>query len=201
MRPLLQNFKSWSYAEKMPLRRLETSRGRPMSRFGAAAGTLPSAAVLIKTLEEVSMATRYEPWAVVSQLQNEINRVFGNLGDPDSSSATAEWTPAVDIVEYQNRFELLVDLPGVDSQSVEITLDNGVLVLSGERRDENRVTSAAEGAAQRQRRERHTGRFYRRFILPDTVDTESVSAKGNNGVLEISIAKHAKAQPRRIAVK
>jgi HSP20 family protein len=147
------------------------------------------------------MATRYEPWAVVSQLQNEINRVFGNLGDPDSNSATAEWMPAVDVVEYQNRFELLVDLPGVDSKSVEITLDNGVLTLSGERREENEVTTAPEGATQRQRRERPLGRFYRRFILPDTADTESVSASGHNGVLEISIAKQAKAQPRRIAVK
>jgi HSP20 family protein len=147
------------------------------------------------------MATRYEPWAVVSQLQNEINRVFGNLSDPESNSATAEWAPAVDVVEYQNRFELLVDLPGVDSRSVEITLDNGVLTLSGERREETQVTSAADGVPQRQRRERHVGRFHRRFILPDTVDTESVSAKGNNGVLEISISKHAKAQPRRITVK
>lgn len=146
------------------------------------------------------MATRYEPWAVVSQLQNEINRVFGNLNDPDSNSATAEWTPAVDVVEYQNRFELLVDLPGVDTGSVEITLDNGVLTLSGERREETRVRPAQDGVPQRQRRERHLGRFYRRFILPDTADTESVSAKGSNGVLEISIAKHAKAQPRRIAI-
>jgi HSP20 family protein len=147
------------------------------------------------------MATRYEPWAVVSQLQNEINRVFGNLSDPESSSATAEWTPAVDVLEYQNRFELLVDLPGVDSSSVEVTLDNGVLTLSGERREETQVTAAAEGVAQRQRRERRLGRFHRVFILPDTADAESVSAKGNNGVLEISIAKHAKAQPRRIAIK
>jgi HSP20 family protein len=147
------------------------------------------------------MATRYEPWAVVSQLQNEINRVFGNLSDPESNSATAEWTPAVDVVEYQNRFELLVDLPGVDSQSVEITLDNGVLTLSGERREESLITSTSDGEPQRSRRERHVGRFHRRFILPDTADTESVSAKGNNGVLAISIAKHAKAQPRRIAIK
>ena len=147
------------------------------------------------------MATRYEPWAVVSQLQNEINRVFGNLNDPESSSATAEWTPAVDVVEYQNRFELLVDLPGVDSRSVEITLDNGVLTLSGERREENPVTSSSEATPQRQRRERRLGRFHRRFILPDTADTESVNAKGSNGVLAISIAKHAKAQPRRIEIK
>jgi len=146
------------------------------------------------------MATRYEPWAVVSQLQNEINRVFGNLNDPDSNSATAEWTPAVDVVEYENRFELLVDLPGVDAQSVEITLDNGVLTLSGERREEARIT-AGQDAAQTARRERHLGRFHRRFILPDTADTESVSARGSNGVLEISISKHAKVQPRLIVVK
>ncbi len=147
------------------------------------------------------MATRYEPWSVVSQLQNEINRVFGNLGDPDSNSATADWIPAVDVREYQNRFELLVDVPGVDAQSVEITLDNGVLTLSGRRTEETRINAEVDALPLHQRRERPLGRFHRRFILPDTVDTESVSATGRNGVLEISIAKHAKAQPRRISVK
>ena len=149
------------------------------------------------------MATlRYEPWSVVSQLQNEINRVFGNLNDAESSSATAEWHPAVDVSEYEDRFELLVDLPGVDPQAVEITLDNGVLTLAGERREErSAVDSQMDHAPQQQRRERHQGRFHRRFILPDTADAESVEATGRNGVLEISIAKHAKAKPRRISVR
>ena len=62
--------------------------------------------------------TRYEPAAVVSQLQSEINRMFGNLVDGESSSATAEWMPAVDIQEYLDRFELLVDLPGVNPSAV-----------------------------------------------------------------------------------
>lgn len=146
-------------------------------------------------------ALRYEPWSVVSQLQNEINRVFGNLNDGESSSATAEWQPAVDVSEYEDRFELLVDLPGVDPQAVEITLDNGVLTLAGERRDENRADlPSADHALQQQRRERHQGRFHRRFILPDTADADKVQAAGRNGVLEISIAKHAKAKPRRITV-
>jgi HSP20 family protein len=147
------------------------------------------------------MATmRYQPWAVVSQLQDEINRVFGNLNDEGSSSATAEWMPAVDVREYSDRFELLVDLPGVDPQGVEITLDNGVLTLSGERREE-KSSSDPDTTIQQERRERRQGRFYRRFILPDTVDAENVNARGRHGVLEISIKKQAKAQPRRIAVK
>jgi HSP20 family protein len=133
-------------------------------------------------------------------LQNEINRVFGNLNDGESSSATADWMPAVDVREFVDRFELLVDLPGVDPKQVEITLDNSVLTLSGERRDEQAVEKNGKGEIQQQRTERRLGRFHRRFILPDTVDAEKVTATGRNGVLAISIAKHAKAQPRRISV-
>src|SRR3984893_2057495 len=155
----------------------------------------------IQLMEDSVMAiVRYEPWAVVSQLQNEINRVFGNLNDGESSSATADWMPAVDVREFVDRFELLVDLPGVDPKQVEITLDNSVLTLSGERRDEQAVEKNDKGEIQQQRTERRLGRFHRRFILPDTVDAEKVTATGRDGVLSISIAKHAKAQPRRIAV-
>jgi HSP20 family protein len=144
--------------------------------------------------------TRYEPWTVVSQLQNEINRVFGNLNDTESSSATADWMPAVDVREYVDRFELLVDVPGVDPKQVEITLDNGVLTLSGARQDELAAQLSEQGQLMQQRSERRLGRFHRRFILPDTVDAEKVTASGRDGVLAISIAKHPKAQPRRISV-
>jgi HSP20 family protein len=145
--------------------------------------------------------TRYEPWAVVSQLQNEINRVFGNWNESgESSSATADWIPAVDVSEFGDRFVLLMDLPGVEPKDVEITLDNGVLTIAGDRRDEKRVEGKAQDEPQQQRKERRQGRFYRRFILPDTVDAEKVNAAGRNGVLEIVIAKHPKAQPRRITV-
>jgi len=143
---------------------------------------------------------RYEPWNVMSHLQGEINRIFSNasdVNDGSSSSATADWAPPVDINEYPDRFELYVDLPGVDPKSVEITLDNDVLTLSGERPLAKR---AGQDQALRQRIERSHGRFHRRFILPETVDTERVSAKGRDGVLELTIAKQAKAQPRRIRV-
>lgn len=141
--------------------------------------------------------TRYEPWGFVSQLQDEINRVFSHAANADSSGATAAWVPAVDIDELNDRFELFVDLPGVEPDKVDITLEDGVLTLAGERSEPARKT---EDGLVRSRAERGRGRFYRRFVLPDTVDANGVKATGRNGVLEISIPKQAKALPRRIKV-
>jgi HSP20 family protein len=152
-------------------------------------------------MEDLKMAImRYEPATAISQLQQEINRLFGSHSDTDSSGATADWMPAVDIHEYADRFELLVDLPGVDPTGVQITLDNGILTLSGERHEKAHSEASDRNGPQKQRSERRLGTFFRRFILPDTVDSEKVKATGSNGVLEISIAKQPKAQPRRISV-
>ncbi|CAN5328651.1 Hsp20/alpha crystallin family protein [soil metagenome] len=150
---------------------------------------------------------RYNPtrdatsWSGMGQLQDQINRLFNMLGDDselESSGATADWIPPVDINEYRDRFQLFVDLPGLDADKVDVTLDNSVLTISGERHGPE-VEDKEDRAAQR-RIERGHGRFYRRFILPDTVDSERVKAVGRNGVLEITIPKQAKAQPRRIKV-
>lgn len=138
---------------------------------------------------------RYDPWSLIDRLQGDINRAFSDLVPNESSAATADWVPAADIEEYADRFELFIDLPGVAAADVDITLEKGVLTVSGERRVEER----AEGLAHR-RRERGYGRFYRRFILPDTVNAEAVEAKERNGVLAITIPKQPAAQPRRIKV-
>jgi len=139
---------------------------------------------------------RYQPWSVHRDLLNEFNRYFDRAGNADASSgATAEWTPAVDIEEYADKFVLYADVPGVDLKSIEVTLEKGVLTLSGSR------DKAAEAAGIEARRiERDNGRFLRRFSLPDTVDGEAVTAKGSNGVLEVVIPKRASAQPRKISV-
>ncbi len=81
----------------------------------------------------MSTVMRQDPWGVMPRLQEEINRFFGNARENDSSSATAMWIPLVDIHEYADRFELYVDLPGVDPRQVDLTLDGGILTLSGER--------------------------------------------------------------------
>ncbi|HEX7011812.1 MAG TPA: Hsp20/alpha crystallin family protein [Steroidobacteraceae bacterium] len=137
-------------------------------------------------------------WSPITQLREEINRLFSALDDTETSGATAAWIPAVDIYEYDDRFELYVDLPGVPPENVEVTLENGVLTLSGERTREKAVDRNERET--RARIERGTGRFHRRFILPDSIDAERIKAVGRNGVLEIEIQKQAKAQPRRIKV-
>jgi HSP20 family protein len=134
------------------------------------------------------------------RLQDEINRLFGNAAQTDSSSsATASWIPAVDIHEYRDRFELYVDLPGVDPSNVELTLEDGILTLSGER-SAALSKKGADAELQQQRVERNLGRFHRRFVLPDTADSEKVNASGKDGVLTVTIPKQPKALPRRIQI-
>jgi HSP20 family protein len=150
---------------------------------------------------------RYEPLRLVSQLQDEVNRVFTALSSPDDASAAAPaWSPPVDITEYADRFELAVDLPGVDPDRVDITLEDGVLTLSGERDTLVRLDAAADSATARPAApvrtfiERGHGPFQRRFVLPELVDAERVQANGRNGVLSITIPKQAKALPRKIKI-
>lgn len=146
----------------------------------------------------MSSVMRQDPWGVMPRLQDEINRLFGTARENDSSSATATWIPPVDIHEYGDRFELYVDLPGVDPATVDLTLDGGILTLSGER---TRQSTRTEGEdAQGLRVERGHGRFHRRFVLPDTVDGERVNASGTHGVLTVTIPKQPKAMPRRIQI-
>jgi HSP20 family protein len=142
--------------------------------------------------------TRQDYWNAMPKLQDEINRLFGTVRENDSSSATATWVPPVDIHEYADRFELYVDLPGVDPARVELTLDGGILTLSGER---NELAAGKPGEpAQARRTERGLGSFHRRFVLPDTADSEKVNATGKNGVLTVTIPKQVKALPRRIQI-
>lgn len=147
------------------------------------------------------MLTRYEPFNAMRQLHDEMNRAFGGAlyaprNDDGSSAATSGWTPAVDIREEAERFVIAADIPGVEPKDIEITMENGVLTIKGERRHE----STSDGDNGYRRVERVYGTFYRRFTLPDTADAENVSANGKHGVLEVVIPKKAAVQPKRIQV-
>lgn len=138
---------------------------------------------------------RYEPWSLAGQLHNEISRLFDRT-DRDSSLTARDWVPAVDIKEEDERFVIHADVPGVDLKDIQITMEDGILTLKGERKSETREEQDGY-----RRVERVSGQFFRRFTLPDTANAEGISARGANGVLEISIPKQPKAQPRRIEVK
>jgi len=137
---------------------------------------------------------RYEPWALVSRLQKDIDRLFG--APLTTAADSGAWLPPVDIHEEANQFALHVDLPGVDPKAVEITADQGVLTIRGQREDTRK--ESREGY---RRVERITGEFQRRFSLPDSADAQNIKAKFVNGVLEVAIPKLAQVQPRRITVE
>jgi HSP20 family protein len=144
--------------------------------------------------------TRYEPWRLINLLQRDLDQIagrrFGVGQESDDSNSVADWIPPVDIVEEKDRFVLRADLPGVNPDQIDISMENGILSIAGERREEK--TERVEGM---QRVERISGKFYRRFSLPETADADNVSAKSSNGILEVEIPKQAQVQARRIAVQ
>ena len=141
--------------------------------------------------------TRFEPWSLVDLLHRDLDRIASNrLATTNGEQSVADWVPAVDVVEEKGRFVLRADVPGVDPKDIDVSMDNGVLSISGERQSE--TASHDEGV---KRIERFTGRFYRRFTLPDTADAEQISARCDKGILEVSIPKRPEVQARRIAVE
>jgi HSP20 family protein len=144
--------------------------------------------------------TRYEPWSLVNRLHQDLDRLmgreFGGRDDDESWGAVSDWMPAVDVQETKDAFVLTADLPGVNPNDIDITMENGVLTLRGRRVHEQRTEEKGF-----RRIERSSGEFFRRFTLPDIADPDSISAQTNNGVLTVRIAKRAEVQPRRIEIK
>lgn len=140
---------------------------------------------------------KFEPWTFVDLLHRDLDRLAERRGvvnkDP---SAVADWVPAVDIIEEKDRFVLRADVPGVNVEDIDVSMDSGVLSVSGER---HAIAPAEDTGVQRI--ERATGRFLRRFTLPETADAEGIAAKCANGILEVSIPKMPEVQARRITVE
>lgn len=135
---------------------------------------------------------RYEPWGMLEQMRKEMDRMMGE----ENASTASDWVPAVDIQEDSECFTITADLPGVKGKDIEVHAENGMLTLRGERESEKK-----EKRDGYKRIERSYGSFFRRFTLPDTADTDKITAKCEEGVLTVTIPKHAKVQPRKIEVE
>lgn len=129
----------------------------------------------------------------MDQLFNDV--FLRNNATDESSVVTSQWVPLVDIVETNDKFVILADLPGVDPKNIDVQMEKGILTIRGERRLDRQTDSQTFA-----RTERLHGSFHRRFALPDSADADKVSASGSNGVLEIVIPKRPETTPRRIPV-
>lgn len=141
--------------------------------------------------------TPFKPRTLASA-PDDVERLFQQfLGIGDDSPVTAgAFSPSLDVREDSNEFTLYVELPGVSSDDVDITLEDNVLTISGQR---SSYEDVEEGEFRRV--ERHFGRFHRSVRLPDRVVGDEVNARYADGVLTITVPKAEEAKPRRIAIE
>ena len=140
--------------------------------------------------------SRFEPFRGASALQEQINRLFGDVfeGVNGESNLTA-WAPAVDIYETEHELVVKADLPDVDAKDLDIRVENNVLTIRGERKFEKKVNEQNY-----LRVERAYGAFARSFSLANTVNSENIKADYQNGVLTLVIPKREEAKPKQIKV-
>ena len=133
-----------------------------------------------------------------SALQDRLNRIFRESYSPEGSEealTTGNFAPPVDVYEDEHNITLKIEVPGIDENDIDVSIENITLTVRGQRRFEK-----DEKEENFQRVERMYGSFTRSFTLPNTVDTEQVSAHYDKGVLKVRLGKRAEAKPKQIKV-
>ena len=145
----------------------------------------------------MTVLTRWDPFREFSTLQDRMNRLFRDSFSEgrEESLTTSTFAPAVDVYEDEHNVTLKIEVPGVDEKDIDVRVENHTLTVHGERRFEKE-----EKEENYRRVERQYGSFTRSFTLPNTVDTETISANYDKGVLKIKLAKKAEAKPKQIKV-
>jgi HSP20 family protein len=136
------------------------------------------------------MLARWDPFRDLSSVEEEFDRLVGR------AYSRSAWVPALDVRETDDRFELTVDLPGIEPGDVTVNYEDGTLSISGKRE-----FSKEESGETWHRVERGFGTFARQVRLPRTADAERIEASFDRGVLTVSVPKAEAAKPRTIEVK
>ena len=123
----------------------------------------------------------------LTNLQDELDRLF--------ESPLRAWAPALDVREDKDNFVIRVELPGLKREEIEVSLQDGALVISGERKFEK-----AEEGVEVHRQERYYGKFQRALTLPEPVAADKVKADYKDGVLTVTLPKTEEAKPKKIDV-
>lgn len=144
--------------------------------------------------------SRYRNQDLLSRLSDDINRLMQpsetawNLDWPEIS--TANWVPSIDVRDEGKEFLVHADLPGVKAADIDVHMENGVLTIRGKR--ESEIKEEKENYL---RLERSTGSFLRQLSFPETVDSDRIHAKCQDGVLEVRLPKLSKTEGRKIKVE
>ena len=143
---------------------------------------------------------RWDPFRELEDMSDRLNRVFGRLSVRRESGketmTVADWIPVVDISETDAEYLIKAELPEVKKEDVKVTVQEGVLMIHGERRQEKE-----EKGKKYHRVERSYGSFVRSFTVPDDVDETKVRAESKDGLLHLHLPKCEKAKPKAIEVK
>lgn len=140
---------------------------------------------------------RFKPWTLLDLVTDDVsNRCSARRFARSAGSPANDWTPAVDILEDDKRFVIRADVPGVEPEEIDVSMDGDILSITG-------LRGGATGSddASGRRIERLTGRFARRFRLSEAVDADGITARCKNGMLEVVIPKASESPARRITVQ
>ena len=144
--------------------------------------------------------TRWDPFRELQDMSQRLNQIFARpfdgLGSGRELLTVAEWSPAVDVSETDGEYVVKAELPDVKKEDVKITMEDGVLTLTGERKQEKE-----EKGKRYHRIERSYGSFMRSFELPDNVDTSKAKAEYKDGMLTLSLPKSEKAKSKALEIK
>lgn len=140
---------------------------------------------------------RWDPWREIDDMFHRYTRAVGlpRTGG-QATMEPGEWTPQVDIAETDKEFVIKAEIPEVKKEDVKVTVENGILTIRGERKQETE-----EKGKKFHRVERHFGSFTRCFTLPENVDAANIKASFKDGMLGLQIRKTAEAKPKAIDVK
>jgi HSP20 family protein len=140
---------------------------------------------------------RWDPWREIDDLFDRYTRAVRQPRAGNQEVATTgDWAPRVDIAETDKAFVIKAEIPDVKKEDVKVTVDNGVLTIRGERKQEKE-----EKGKKFHRVERYYGSFTRSFTLPDNVDETKIKASFKDGILNLQIQKTEETKPKVIDVK
>ncbi len=140
----------------------------------------------------------WDPFRYLAELQEDMNRLFDlSLArlPKDVVDFSGVWVPAMDIVDEKDKIRVKVDLPGVDKDSVDVSLEDGILTVRGERKEEKETKDKFF-----YRKECFYGSFERSINLPQEVDVEKAEASYKDGVLEIVLPKKEEGKRKQVKI-